>query len=155
MDVQSLAIQGSVAIHLGNGMMDHFMVECSLVQSVEGSWDAVYSLTGGLSSTMMIRSGVLPGVSTLWSSNIPPAMSAEDLPSKCHIVILSHTGEVGATSPIVGLPLMWIPCIHNDGHSRFLGMVRQRLIELLGSMLGGGGGPGSRPIPFKGDHGAL
>ena len=37
--VQSLVIQGIVAIHIGIGVMDNSMDEWSLVQSVEGSWD--------------------------------------------------------------------------------------------------------------------
>ena len=38
-DVQSLVIQGIVAIHIGIGVMDNSIDEWSLVQSVEGSWD--------------------------------------------------------------------------------------------------------------------
>ena len=38
-DVQSLVIQGIVAIHIGTGVMDNSIDEWSLVQSVEGSWD--------------------------------------------------------------------------------------------------------------------
>ena len=38
-DVQSLVIQGIVAIHIGIGVMDNSMDGWSLVQSVEGSWD--------------------------------------------------------------------------------------------------------------------
>ena len=37
--MQSLVIQGIVAIHIGIGVMDNSIDEWSLVQSVEGSWD--------------------------------------------------------------------------------------------------------------------
>ena len=37
--MQSLVIQGIVAIHIGTGVMDNSIDEWSLVQSVEGSWD--------------------------------------------------------------------------------------------------------------------
>ena len=44
-DVQSLVIQGIVAIHIGIGVMDNSIDEWSLVQSVEGSWDTFSDFT--------------------------------------------------------------------------------------------------------------
>ena len=49
-DVQSLVIQGIVAIHIGIGVMDNSMDVWSLVQSVESSWDTSLVISPPLQS---------------------------------------------------------------------------------------------------------